>query len=1748
MKKIKTIAALIVFLSAGLMAETGIQTPDESPALRRGADENGVFSISAEDRINLANGSLSISVPLGQPYPVGGGLSYQFSLSYSSNTWDYQEDSCVHLPGQGSENYTVDYVMPIPNPLNNAGMGWMLNFGRLLQPAENGGVITPLRPLHNWIYVDQSGARRTFSNSLSGNTQINTSFTNDGTFIRMTPAGSSSDPDSGCGNPPEQSPQPHACRRLEFPDGTVHEFYDVGTTEHPDWRVTRIRDLKNNYVNFNYQENSWTIRDKTNRTHTVFFDEQGQLETVELASYGGQTATYTMQTSDHDIVRHKYQALTSPLECGQSGSEFTNAGNDEQYGHENVPLLNHIINPDNSFYAFDYGNVDSYEHTDLNNWHPPNDQAGESSGSLKSMRTPTGLRKEWTYGRYTFIHFNRIGHFTDGDGQLLTLPSSSKAVSGVYRKDHYVRNSAGMSVVPRGRWLYQYSNTGVVMLGGTTQPCYFKNIVTDPMNRQVIHYFNGNNISPGFVSGMDNLPFTTCNTDGSTPGVLEPPFLSEEHLDESNKVFKRVYVEYKKMSEGGFFDIDTQLTYRMEENYDLSNQMQGMRFTETVFSDYDGLGHFREITSDGDYWQSIQADNHKVSHQFINMNSTDDNVVIPARGRPWLLNKTTGTILEDSSAYTHSVTFCYADPKSPQWTGQRIYTNGLSASESDQLRIRLINAQGYIDTELYYGGDNRRLPTAHQDCSQPPSSNNPSYKLVHQYAQGVIKQSSYHDQHGQYLKLFNHRIDHHTGLASVLENQYGVVTVFSYDNMGRLLSQRTGNNAKLFLTYTYPTQNNPGAPLKVDQRICEIVNGNTRKCGNPPPNDPGHLIVRDHSRYNDLGQLIEIRQHLPDDKVVFMRMQYDSIGRKTAESDWFPSGAQAEFWTRYQEYDYLDRVGGIKLPDGRLTEYSYTGDWIKQTRQQVMVGEDQTGSLQTAVTNQYTDAYGRNIYTRQKKTVMGNNLVTTQRYNVNDQVVQICRNDSTTNNVSDICANNGSQQSRIFQYDGRGHLATSITPEQGQLDYDYDAAGQPVTQHFNAAGIDDLEMVYDAGGRLTRLQTQSANSRVLKEFYYARSDSAEKGWVQNRLVLAKRHNLTVLNGAPKDVVISEAYRYQQTGSKRLEEYAVRANLDRGLKFVTNGFVYDQTDNITSMQYPSCTVPGCEPVTDGSVLNMVYQQMELIAIPGYVDHIGFNHRGSTNSITHSNQVTDTFQHNFTDELEVKHWSPLSSISIKHNNSNQLLWESGTYHYDSGNNIIMIGAQSYRYDLLGRMRYGETATSSGIASQQALFDDFDNLTELNNTNAADIGPGIIHTEPRNNRLTSHQASYDQRGNLKSIDLNSMSVEFDYDALGMMTQLSKNRSGQAEKSYLYSSSDKRVATLDHTQNKITLSIRNGGAKVLSIFDLSLREQYPQLESMQRKKDYIYAGAQQVASTANNITQHFHRDHLGSTRLITDEFGAVISHHDFLPFGGYAQLPEQFEQLQFTGHERDRHGDEPAMDLDYMLARYYSPYLGRFLSPDPALDGWNLYTYVGNNPMNLVDPTGLQTATPSCSIADKECTEDVPRPGLEMKVKLPGMGVTIGVKTDIGENNSYASSIYAQKSLISKGGEFGITSNVDDDGITSLRISAPLIGTFEMRMNNTPVQPGALSNPSEVKLATSGTALYGIAGIKGSASISLDSNGLDTNANTNPVVGPGVAFKGNITARVAIGLVDTMPTYTQEQLDEIYRLAVSGQLPGTL
>ena len=165
--------------------------------------------------------------------------------------------------------------------------------------------------------------------------------------------------------------------------------------------------------------------------------------------------------------------------------------------------------------------------------------------------------------------------------------------------------------------------------------------------------------------------------------------------------------------------------------------------------------------------------------------------------------------------------------------------------------------------------------------------------------------------------------------------------------------------------------------------------------------------------------------------------------------------------------------------------------------------------------------------------------------------------------------------------------------------------------------------------------------------------------------------------------------------------------------------------------------------------------------------------------------------------------------------------------------------------------------------------------------------------------------------------------------------------------------------TNGVTTISLRGLDAKVL-------REVKLENGAYSWQKDYIYREGQLLASHGHNEPlQHYHLDHLGTPRMLSNRCGERLQRFESFPFGeAIAELPQHPEKMRLTGHQRDL--SQPSTtedDLDYMHARYYGTLAARFLSIDPGLEtkkairrpqSWNRYSYVVGSPLMLVDPTG--------------------------------------------------------------------------------------------------------------------------------------------------------------------------------------------------
>jgi RHS repeat-associated protein len=206
-----------------------------------------------------------------------------------------------------------------------------------------------------------------------------------------------------------------------------------------------------------------------------------------------------------------------------------------------------------------------------------------------------------------------------------------------------------------------------------------------------------------------------------------------------------------------------------------------------------------------------------------------------------------------------------------------------------------------------------------------------------------------------------------------------------------------------------------------------------------------------------------------------------------------------------------------------------------------------------------------------------------------------------------------------------------------------------------------------------------------------------------------------------------------------------------------------------------------------------------------------------------------------------------------------------------------------------------------------------------------------------------THDANGNRTTKTNGTNVTNYTYDSLNRLTQVATStRTIQ----YIYNGLGQRIGRIDNGVQTNYLIDPNGILpQVLAETDASNN----------LIAYYVYGRVGLVAKiTPSNQYYFYHYDGLGSTIAITDNAGQVVNSYCYSPeglVGAQETIPNPFRYVGRFGVMAEGNG------LYYMRARYYDPEAGRFINKDPIgyMGGLNLFTYVGNNPANLIDPFGL-------------------------------------------------------------------------------------------------------------------------------------------------------------------------------------------------
>lgn len=493
-------------------------------------------------------------------------------------------------------------------------------------------------------------------------------------------------------------------------------------------------------------------------------------------------------------------------------------------------------------------------------------------------------------------------------------------------------------------------------------------------------------------------------------------------------------------------------------------------------------------------------------------------------------------------------------------------------------------------------------------------------------------------------------------------------------------------------------------------------------------------------------------------------------------------------------------------------------------------------------------------------------------------------------------------------YDLAGRRLRVDAPESGTTLFAMDAAGNHVERR--AAGDQITRFEYDELDRPLRT-VFPASGVVAAEYIYDDTNRPAPGGgglnTRGRLAQA---------GSPAG---REAFDYDGMGrviAKRMRPEAM------GGEELAVRFFYRADGRLRGVAYPA--PPG------GGSLHVPYEYDDrglLRRIPGFVKHIQYNTAGQRTRVEHANGTVTTYNY---DPLTLR------VTSLTTTGPQATVLQHYGYQYDWAGNLLAVdsldplAAANYTYDDLYRLTAASNAAGD---SWSYAYDGLGNLLAKTGVGAYsyDLAGRLAAAGPL-------AYSYTMAGQVAMAG----TALCTYDPLGRLTQIMRD-------------GEQMTCTADHSGRRVRIQVT--GAEPLDIIAPD------DLVSIENGGwyGYVFDGKSRVARVQldGSGTLWLHGDHQGSITLVTGLDGQLVQRFHYDPYGAQLGPPPapggEVERFRYTGQAWD---DWAGL---YLLgARYYDPWVGRFLAPDSVVpelytpQAWNRYSYAGGNPLRYVDPTG--------------------------------------------------------------------------------------------------------------------------------------------------------------------------------------------------
>jgi len=822
----------------------------------------------------------------------------------------------------------------------------------------------------------------------------------------------------------------------------------------------------------------------------------------------------------------------------------------------------------------------------------------------------------------------------------------------------------------------------------------------------------------------------------------------------------------------------------------------------------------------------------------------------------------------------------------------------------------------------------------------------------------------------------------------------GRIFTYNYDDKGDLISYTDpAGNTK---SYTYDTahnitnitdaKGNSIYTMKYDElnRIYEYTKfGGTWRIYYYPDNNNTEVYDPKGNKwiytYNDTGQTTQIKDPTGNtttkewDENLYLKVkmderehsttyEYDERGNRTKIIDALGTETTYVYHETFNKiksktnglwytttYDYDENANLIKITDalGKITSMTY----------------DQYGQLETMTNaNGYTTTYTYDAYGNLNSITDALGNITSMEYDILGNLKKVI--DAAGNNITytyDVLGNRLSETDKIgnithYTYDQNGNR-TSIVDAQNNVTF----------FSYNTYGL--MDSITDANGNQT-------------SFEYDLNGNLKK------IIDANGHTVTYeYDGL--DRLIKTTYPDGTTEINKYTQGILDYKIDRNGQKIDYG--YDSLNRLKSKIYPDSSqviydyddIGRLVSVTDGnSTVNHKYNAMNRVIQvnqDGKIIAYQYDNVGNKKMLTYADGSYITYNYDPIDRLDqimtdnnqviadYTYDDLLKKMQIDFLNGTQTL-----YQYDQADRLwnltnkitssqSIISQFNYGYDMVGN----RISMNSQEGTHLYVYDNIYQFQNVNypegypfhdmaynfdgvgNRSSTANGGTVAYTSNILNQYTNVGGTaytYDVKGNLTSDGINCYTYDYENHLIQVVTP-----------------SDTISFTYDPLGRRISKTDSSGTTKYYYDGDHVI-EEYNGSGMLLRKFIYSSGIDKPIMMDDGTNQYYYHFDGLGSVKEITSSSGSIIEKYLYDVYGKFIIkdgfdniLPESIigNPYAFTARRYD-----PETGIYYYRARYYSPSLGRFLSPDPiyfTTRDVNIYLYVKNNPINFQDPYGL-------------------------------------------------------------------------------------------------------------------------------------------------------------------------------------------------